>query len=172
MSRRNTCSSFWPSTFKYHKHIIFLVSNSILNTIQNVNLYRSKFLLNVFLYVGCYFCLWQRLSICTEYDPWGLLKITLDMVVHLKFSKGYKLFSDCFIQFFQLYILITGFVTRLIRRVPLVEQELLILPEHPVFSGVRVTRSLVLCICFVDRCLFFFSFGNCVVCSYSIYGFG
>jgi hypothetical protein len=35
-----------------------------------------------------------------------------------------------------------------------VEQELLILPEHmsspPVFSGVRVTRSLVLYVCFVD----------------------
>ena len=44
--------------------------------------------------------------------------------------------------------LITGFVTRLIQLVPLVEQELLTLPEHlnspPVFSGVRVTRSLVL----------------------------
>jgi len=44
--------------------------------------------------------------------------------------------------------LITGFVTRLTRRVPLVEQELLTLPEHlsspPVFTGVRVTRSLVL----------------------------
>ena len=25
----------------------------------------------------------------------------------------------------------------------------------PVFSGVRVTRSLVLCVCFVDRCLYF-----------------
>jgi len=25
----------------------------------------------------------------------------------------------------------------------------------PVFSGVRVTRSLVLCVCFVDRCWFF-----------------
>ena len=39
------------------------------------------------------------------------------------------------------------FVTRLTRRVPLVEQKLLTLPEHlsspPVFSGVRVTRSLV-----------------------------
>jgi len=33
-------------------------------------------------------------------------------------------------------------------------------------SGVHVTRSLVLCVCFVDRC---FSF--CVVCSSSIYGF-
>ena len=45
---------------------------------------------------------------------------------------------DCFI---------TGFLTGLTRRVPLVEQGLLTLPEHmispPVFSGVRVTRTLV-----------------------------
>ena len=43
----------------------------------------------------------------------------------------------------------------------------------PVFSGVRVTRSLVLCVCFVDRCLSFctFSFGHCDVCSSSIYEF-
>jgi hypothetical protein len=72
--------------------------------------------------------------------------------------------------------LITGFVTRLIRRLPLVEQELLTLPEHlslpPVLGGVHVTRSLVLYVCFVDRCLSFctFSFGHCVVCSSSIYG--
>ena len=71
--------------------------------------------------------------------------------------------------------LITRFVTRLTRRVPLVEQELLTFPEHlsspPVFSGVRVTRSLVLCVCFVDRCSSFctFSFGQCVVCSSSVY---
>ena len=58
----------------------------------------------------------------------------------------------------------------------LVEQELLTLTEHlsspPVFRGVRVTRSLVLYVCFVYRCLSFctFSFGHCVVCS-SIYGF-
>jgi hypothetical protein len=37
-------------------------------------------------------------------------------------------------------IIFTGFETRLTRRVPLVEQELLTLP---VFSGVRVTRFLV-----------------------------
>jgi hypothetical protein len=46
-------------------------------------------------------------------------------------------------------------------------------PEFsPVFSGVRVIRSLVLCLCFVDRSLYIctFSFGHCVVCS-SIYGF-
>jgi hypothetical protein len=44
---------------------------------------------------------------------------------------------------------------------------------HPGFSGVRVTRSLVLYLCFVDRCLSFctFSFGHCVICSSSIYGF-
>jgi hypothetical protein len=53
----------------------------------------------------------------------------------------------------------------------------LTLPEHlssfPVFSGVRVTRSLVLYVCFVDRCLSFctLSFGLCVVCSSLIYGF-
>jgi hypothetical protein len=43
----------------------------------------------------------------------------------------------------------------------------------PVFIGVRVTRSLVLFLCFVDRCLSFcpFSCGHCVVCPSSIYGF-
>jgi len=72
--------------------------------------------------------------------------------------------------------LITRFVTRLTRQVPLLEQELLALQEHlsspPVFSGVRVTRYLALCVCYVDRCLsiYTFSFGHCVVCS-SIYGF-
>jgi hypothetical protein len=72
--------------------------------------------------------------------------------------------------------LITGFVTRSTRRVSLVEQELLTLPEHlsssTVFSGVRVTRSLVLCVCFVGRFLSFCTFysGHCVICP-SIYGF-
>jgi hypothetical protein len=45
-------------------------------------------------------------------------------------------------------------------RFSVVKQELLTLPEHmnspPVFSGVRVARSLVFCVCFVDRCLSFF----------------
>ena len=55
----------------------------------------------------------------------------------------------------------------------LVEQKLPILPiSPPIFSRIRVTRSLVFCVCFVDRCLSFcpFSFDHCVVCS-SIYGF-
>ena len=42
------------------------------------------------------------------------------------------------------------------------EKELLILPEHlsspPVFSGVRVARSLVLYVCFVNLCLSFCTF--------------
>ena len=41
-------------------------------------------------------------------------------------------------------------------------------PEFtPRFSGVRYTRSLVVYVCFVDRCLSFYSFslGHCVVCS-------
>jgi hypothetical protein len=48
-----------------------------------------------------------------------------------------------------------------------------ILFKPSVFSGVRVTRSLVLYVCFVDRCMSFFpfSFGHCVFCSSSIYGF-
>ena len=38
---------------------------------------------------------------------------------------------------------------------------------------VRVTRSLDVCVCFVDRCLPWcpFSFGHCVVCPLLIYGF-
>ena len=84
--------------------------------------------------------------------------------------------STCRKHFFPYSWLITGFVTRLTRRVSLVEHELLTLPEHRssplVFSGIRVTRSLVLYVCFVDRSLSFctFSFGQCVVCS-STYGF-
>jgi len=71
--------------------------------------------------------------------------------------------------------LITEFVTRLTRRMPLVEHELLTLPEHlnspPGFWWARVTRSLVFYVCFVDRCLSFCTsyFGHCVVCSSSIY---
>ena len=64
---------------------------------------------------------------------------------------------------------ITGFVSSLTRRVSLVEQELLTLPEHlsspPVFSGVRVTRSLVLYVCFVDRCFSFCTFSFAIMLS-------
>ena len=61
-------------------------------------------------------------------------------------------------------------VTRVTPRLSHVEQELPTLPEHlgspPVFSGVRVARSLVLCVIFC-RLLFVlcpFSFGDCIFC--------
>ena len=76
------------------------------------------------------------------------------------------------------FLLITGFINRLTRRLSLVDQGLLTLQEDHLsslhgFSGVRVSRSLVLYVCFVDRCLSFctFPFGNYAVCSSSIYGF-
>ena len=69
---------------------------------------------------------------------------------------------------------ITGFVTRLTRRVPLVEQEIPTLPEHPssppIFSWVRVSRSLVLWV-FCRLLFVLFSFGHCALCFSSTYGF-
>jgi hypothetical protein len=54
-----------------------------------------------------------------------------------------------------------GYVTRLTQRMPLVEQGLPTLPEHlssfPVFSVVRVARSLVLCVMFCRSLLAFCS---------------
>ena len=85
--------------------------------------------------------------------------------------------SICVLRELILTLVARGFVTRLKRRVSLVEQELLTLPEHlnspPVFSGVHVTRTLVLYVCFVDRCFFCctLSFDPCVFCFSSIYGF-
>ena len=65
--------------------------------------------------------------------------------------------------------LVTEFVTRFSRRVPLVEQELLTLQDYPsspsVFSGVHVTWSLVLCVCLVDRCSSFCTFPLAIMLS-------
>ena len=51
-------------------------------------------------------------------------------------------------------------------------EELLTLPEHmsspPGFSEVRVTRSLALYICFVDRCLYFFFWPLCCLFFFDI----
>ena len=97
---------------------------------------------------------------------------TYTISLPIKSRNGVILFS-----YFVHSWLITGCVARIKRRVLLIEQQLLTLSEHlsspPVFGGVRVTRSSVLCICFVDGCLSFcpFSFRHLVVCSSSIYGF-
>ena len=54
----------------------------------------------------------------------------------------------------------------LTRRVSLVEREHL--SSLPVFSGVRVTRSLALCVYFVDRCLSFFFWPLCCLFFFDI----
>jgi hypothetical protein len=61
--------------------------------------------------------------------------------------------------------LITGFVTRLTRRVSLVDQELPTYPEHMIFSFMCWYCTLL----FVPCCSF--SFAQYVVCFSSIYGF-
>ena len=84
---------------------------------------------------------------------------------HSYIPSSWKLFYLVFISYPFIYS----------RRLPIVEQDMPTLPEHlispPVFSGVRVTRYLVLCVCFVDRCLSFCicSFVHCVVYTSSIY---
>ena len=89
----------------------------------------------------------------------------------------YQNMISCTIMHMYVKVIKLSCVPRLTRLVSLVEQELPSLPEHlsspPVFSGIRITRSLVLYLFFVDRCLSFcaFSFGHCVVCSSSIYRF-
>ena len=65
------------------------------------------------------------------------------------------------------------------RRVPYLEQELLVLQDHlsspPVFSAVRVPLSLACSLCnvlYIVVCPFIWlCFGHCIVCSSSIYGF-
>ena len=95
---------------------------------------------------------------------------SFNLIKHLKKRRNYH------IQFKHKHEHFT-YVTGLTRRVSLVAQELITLPEHmsspPGFSGFPFTRSLVLFVCFVDRCLSFctFSVGHCVVCSSSIYDF-
>jgi hypothetical protein len=130
------------------------------------------------LYILCIYHAWQcnsfvffSISRSPPWLGWPLWNI------YVTNGNGYVPLVVSTSRFFPHSWLVTRFVTRLTRRVPLVEQELLTLPENlsspPVICGIRVTRSLVLCVCFVDRCLSFcaFSFGHCVVCSSSIYSF-
>jgi len=69
--------------------------------------------------------------------------------------------------------LITGFVTILTRRVPIVEQELRTLPDHlsssPMFSGVHVARYLVLCVCCFRSLLAILSFFFWTLCCLSFF---
>jgi hypothetical protein len=66
------------------------------------------------------------------------------------------------------FFILAGFLTRLTRRVSLVEQELFYpsgtLEFTPVFSGVRIGRSFVFCV-LLDRCLSVFLFVFIIVFS-------
>jgi hypothetical protein len=114
----------------------------------------------------------QKVFIIVIFLLFKIFQKIISKLILVRFWFFFFLFSKTTISW-----LITGFVTKLIRRVPLVGKELFTLPEHlsspPIFSGVCVTQSLVLCVCFVDQCLSFctFSFGHCVVCSSLIYVF-
>jgi len=67
--------------------------------------------------------------------------------------------------------LITGFIIILTRQVPLVEQELLTIPEHrslpTCVSGLRVARSLVLCVMFCRSLFVLLSFFFSLLCCLS-----
>jgi hypothetical protein len=126
----------------------------------------------IIFWVDILFCI---CSSSTEFELTPLIRLTLWNICVTN-DHGYVPLVVSTSRSFLRSWLIIGFVTRLTRRLSLVEQELLTLSENlsspSVFSGVRVNRSLVLYVCFVDRCLSFctFSFGHCFVCS-SIYGF-
>ena len=66
-----------------------------------------------------------------------------------------------------LLLILAGFLTRVTRRISLVEQELATLP---VFSGVRFVRSFVFCV-LLDRCLVFLFFFFWSLCFLSFFDF-
>ena len=70
-------------------------------------------------------------------------------------------------------VVVYDLISKLLRdEFPLVVQELLTLPGQLgsplVFSGVRVTQSLVLCVCFVDCCLSFFFWPLCCLSLFNL----
>jgi len=81
--------------------------------------------------------------------------IITDMLLYINMPKAYVSFLVITIWSLPHSLHITGFVTRVTRRVLLVEQELLSLREHliskteppptPIFSGVRVVLTLMFC---------------------------
>ena len=70
------------------------------------------------------------------------------------------------------YIVISCFksnVCILTRRVTIVEQELPTLPEHPIFSGVRIAKYLVFCVVFCRSLFVLLSFFLCSLCCLSFF---
>ena len=123
--------------------------------------------------INAKFCTWLTfypMSFPLSYK-WNMNKCRKDVKYHTQLNS-----FGSFIRR-KLSRLVTRFVTRLTRQVPLVEQELPTLPEH--LSSPRSylwgsCYSIFSFICMFCRLLFvllYFFFGHCVVCSPSIYGF-
>ena len=90
------------------------------------------------------------------------MRLTMDWKQeHYTYAIFYNTSSSCFI---------TGFVTIVVWRIPLLDQELPTLPEHlglpALFSAVHVSRTFVFCVVFC-RSLFvlLFLFYHCFVCT-------
>ena len=121
---------------------------------------------------ACWWAWRQKAATCVVlYDTLNLIQN-----IALVWSKIYENSCKTHIRVLSYFVrlILSGNVFTVLK---LVEQELPIFPENlsspPVFSGVRVTRSFVLCVIFC-RSLFVlctFSFGHCVVCLSSICGF-
>ena len=145
----------------------------------NKNLHRNLKIEDCFSCV-CFaqYCSVLHIVVCSYvfFSFWGLVCSSLSDGLCLPFWYHHfnvtllRLDFKCVIYFLFLCLLrfLLKHITRLTRRVSLVEKGLLILSGHlrssPVLSGVRFTRSLVLCVCFVNGCLSFcpFSFGHCI----------
>ena len=100
----------------------------------------------------------HRIQVHKSYSEDSRARAVIDLLHRIQVQKSYSEDSRARAVIDVLQSTFTGFVTRLTRQVPLLEQELLTLLEHlsssPVFSGVCFTRSLVLYVCFVDRLSF------------------
>jgi len=157
----------YVATFQQHLHMQYI-------SLSWYDIPELMVPIRIFLLEGCY---WQGsyrtngsswLSWNNHFESFTVATMTWLTVMEYLCHKWPRICSTCPKHF----PVLSSFMTRLTRRVPFVEQELLILPEHlsspPVFSGVPITRSLVLCVCFVDRCLSFFFWPLCCLFFFDI----
>jgi hypothetical protein len=134
----------------------------------------STWMSNSYIYLNAHEILPERDDNCILNDwqtHFKVANITWFTVTEYLWYKWERICSTCRKAFLVLssFMIYHRFVTRLTRHVPLVEWELLSLSEHlissPIFSGVGITRSLVLYVCFVARCLSFCPFSLAIVLS-------
>jgi hypothetical protein len=114
---------------------------------------------------------------CTKYtSTWTGFELTTPTTIRSRIRRPQTLcqYRSCCKLTFAMSIFISHWKDRNEKIYPtrkgkVVDQELLTLPEHlsspPIFSGVRVSGSLVLYVCFVDRCLSFVLFLLAIVLS-------